>query len=106
MIVKNLMSAFIGLWFFFTPWLFEFNTGSTEAYICFILGSIQVLISILAVVISGKKALINWVPLLIGVWFIIFPNAFNLHLSEIVLLELLGLTTLLLNYALIFPESQ
>ncbi|NOU93451.1 hypothetical protein GC093_09495 [Paenibacillus sp. LMG 31456] len=106
MIVKNVLSSFIGVWFIFTPWIFGFAENSTEYYISLIFGSVQFIFSFLAIVKRWKYSVMNWAPLLNGVWFIIFPNAFDMHILDIVVLEILGLATILLNYALIFPESQ
>ncbi|MCR8630831.1 SPW repeat domain-containing protein [Paenibacillus radicis (ex Xue et al. 2023)] len=106
MIVKNVLSSFIGVWFIFTPWIFGFTGNSTEYYTCLTFGSIQFIFSLLASMKPWKFSVMNWAPLLTGVWFIIFPNAFDMYIVDIVVLEILGLATILLNYALIFPESQ
>jgi hypothetical protein len=106
MLVKNLVSSLIGLWFILIPFLLGFALTSAQAAICFILGAVQFIFSILSVARKGRPRWIHGIPILIGVWFIIFPNVYDLHLFEFVLLELLGLATILLNYALIFPESQ
>ncbi|TDF98243.1 SPW repeat domain-containing protein [Paenibacillus piri] len=106
MIVKNAISSFIGVWFLLTPWMFGLTASGLETYLCFILGGIQCLFSLLAISFPGGKSWLNGLPLFIGIWFIIFPNAFNLPLLQIVVLEVLGLATILINYALLFPESQ
>jgi hypothetical protein len=105
MTVKNLFSALIGVWFIVTPWMFNFVENTHAFVICMILGSIQVIFSLLAWGKSGKKAWQSWISLFIGISFIIYPNIYHLDIAAYSLSVLLGFVTLLLNYSNLFPDN-
>jgi hypothetical protein len=106
MIVKNVMSSLIGIWFICTPWVFGMSFDTTESNLCIFLGSIQLLASLLAIKKWKRKNLFNLLSILIGFSFIIMSNAFQHHMLELMAYEILGLASIMINYAVIFPQSQ
>jgi hypothetical protein len=104
--VQNLISAMIGLWFVCSPWIFGFVDGTSEFYMCVVFGSVQSAASLLAMAAWRRGRLLNVLCALIGLSFIIFSNAFHVSILELVVFEVLGLASIMINYSVIFPESQ
>lgn len=98
MTIRNCLSALIGLWFIAAPWIFHFTDHQNALLSSTICGAVQLLASLLAIGKKGWNAWQNWVALLMGVWFIMFPITFGFKLMETVVLVVLAITTVLLNY--------
>ncbi|UUZ86063.1 SPW repeat protein [Paenibacillus sp. P26] len=95
---RNGLSALIGLLFMFAPWWFQFGHVEGVVTSSLIAGFIQLAASLLAIGKTGWNSWQNWLALLAGVWFIIFPLAYMLDLLLSVMYIALGITTVLLNY--------
>ncbi|WP_028547986.1 SPW repeat domain-containing protein [Paenibacillus sp. UNC451MF] len=99
MAVKNLLAALIGLLFVFGPHWIHF-THESAVITSVVFGSIQFIASILAFVLkkSGWNSWLNWISMLAGIWFVIFPFAYLSGLGEYVIYVVLGITSVMLNY--------
>ncbi|OXM84422.1 SPW repeat protein [Paenibacillus rigui] len=98
MTVRNSLSALIGLWFIMAPWLFHYSDHHNAFLSSVICGAVQLVASLLAIGKKGWYTWQNWVALLMGVWFIMFPIAYGFKLLETTVLVFLAVTTVLLNY--------
>jgi uncharacterized membrane protein YfcA len=105
MIVKNVLSALIGLWFIATPWMFGFVDQRQAFVVCICLGIIQFISSLLAFGKSGKTSWPNWISLCIGICFLVYPNVYHFEITEYSLTVFLGFVTFLFNYSNLFPDQ-
>ncbi|MEI7027062.1 SPW repeat domain-containing protein [Paenibacillus sp. y28] len=106
MTVKNVCSALIGVWLAFTPWLFDFTDHRSALLTCVLMGAIQCVCSLLAIGRSGRTSWPNWLALLMGVSFLIFPHVFDIAVSLFFLHIIFGFITIVLNFCSLFPEYQ
>lgn len=99
MAVRHLLAALIGLFFIFAPFWIDFNHEGAVAT-SIVGGTIQAAASFLGFVLkkSGWGSWLNWISLMSGVWFIIFPFAFLTGFGDYVVYIVLGITTVMLNY--------
>lgn len=93
----NSLAALIGVWFIIAPWAFDFSDDKTALWTSVIIGAVQVIASLIGYVGSGWAAWQNWISLLAGVWFIIFPYIYSLETGETWTSVVLGAVTVLLN---------
>ena len=100
---RNWLAVLIGAWFILSPWIFGFSGHPGAVWTSIIFGSIQVLVSIWAGVLSESSAnwsnWQNWISLLMGVWFVIQPwaSAISGYVGNTWMSIILGLLTILLN---------
>jgi len=106
MTIRNSLSALIGLWFIMAPWIFDYSDHTNAFLSSVICGAVQLFASLLAFGKKGWNAWQNWLALLMGVWFIMFPITFAFQLMETVALVGLGIVTVLLNYYNMNAEEQ
>lgn len=88
-----------------SPWVFGFE-DQTNAFACVLLGSVQFVGSLLALGKTGKRVWQNWLCLMIGALFILFPNVFHVGLMAYFLFVVLGFLTILVNYANLYADEQ
>ncbi|MCS7462194.1 hypothetical protein N0M98_18810 [Paenibacillus doosanensis] len=99
MAVKNLLAALIGLLFVFAPHWIQFAHESAVVT-SVVFGSIQFIASLFAFYLKkpGWNSWFNWLSMLSGIWFVIFPFAYLSGLAEYIIYIALGITTVMLNY--------
>jgi hypothetical protein len=93
----NSLAALIGVWFIIAPWAFDFSADKTALWTSVIIGAVQVIASLIGFAGSGWTAWQNWISVLAGVWFIIFPYIYELETGETWTSVILGAVTVLLN---------
>lgn len=106
MYLKNVLSACMGLWFLFSPWIFGFEALTNALFTCALLGSLQFVSSLMALGKTGKKVWQNWLCFIIGALFIVVPNVFHLNLMAFFSFVVLGFMTILVNYANLYADEQ
>ncbi|MCZ8512255.1 hypothetical protein O9H85_07405 [Paenibacillus filicis] len=98
MTTRNLLAALIGVLFMSGPWWMHFDRLESAVMSSLIAGFIQLASSLLALGKTGWNAWPNWLSLLCGVWFIMFPMSYMLGTWETVFYLTFGVVTVLLNY--------
>jgi hypothetical protein len=93
----NSLAALIGVWFIVAPWVVNFSDDKGALWTSVIIGAVQVISSLLGFTGSGWTAWQNWISLLAGAWFIIFPFIYSLDTGETWASVVLGAVTVLLN---------
>jgi hypothetical protein len=93
----NSLAALIGVWFIIAPWVVNFSDDSGALWTSVIIGAVQVISSLLGFSGSGWTAWQNWISLLAGVWFIIFPFVYTLKTGEIWASVVLGAVTVIIS---------
>ncbi|USL41185.1 MULTISPECIES: SPW repeat protein [Priestia] len=70
---RGVVNAVIGIWFVIAPWMlgFSYNAGATSSSNVF--GTLQVIMSFWGTNKLGWKPRQNWVSLITGLWFVLFP---------------------------------
>lgn len=106
MYLKNVLSACMGLWFLVSPWVFGFETQTNALFACALFGSLQFVVSLLALGKTGKRVWQNWLCLAIGAIFILIPNVFHVGLMAFFLFVVLGFITILVNYSNLYADEQ
>lgn len=96
--LRNGLSALLGLLFMFSPWLFHFSHIEGVVVGSLVAGFVQLASSLLAVGKTGWNSWPNWLALIAGVWFIIFPFAFSLDFLLAAMYIAFGIASVLLNY--------
>jgi hypothetical protein len=93
----NSLAALIGVWFFIAPWVVNFSDNKDALWTSVIIGAIQLISSLLGFSGSGWTTWQNWISLLAGVWFIIFPFVYTLKTEEIWASVVLGAVTVIIS---------
>jgi hypothetical protein len=93
----NSLAALIGVWFIIAPWVVNFSDDKGALWTSVIIGAIQLISSLLGFSGSGWTTWQNWVSLLAGVWFIIFPFVYSLNTGEIWASAVLGAVTVVIS---------
>jgi hypothetical protein len=93
----NSLAALIGVWFIIAPWVVNFSDDTGALWTSVIIGALQVISSLLGFSGSGWTAWQNWISLLTGVWFIIFPFVYALKIGEIWASVVLGAVTVIVS---------
>jgi hypothetical protein len=93
----NSLAALIGVWFIIAPWVVNFSDDKGALWTSVIIGAVQVISSLLGFVGSGWTAWQNWISLLAGVWFIIFPFIYTVNNGEIWASVVLGAVTVIIS---------
>jgi hypothetical protein len=103
----NSLAALIGVWFIIAPWVVNFSDDTGALWTSVIIGAVQVISSLLGFVGSGWNALQNWISLLTGVWFIIFPFIYTVDNGGLWASVVLGAVTVIINlWILSFKEAR
>ncbi|MED3850804.1 SPW repeat protein [Priestia megaterium] len=94
---RGIINAVIGIWFVIAPRMlgFSYDAGATSASIVF--GSLQVIMSFWGVTKPGWNSWQNWISLITGLWFILFPFIYLLTDGVLWSSVVLGLMTVLLS---------
>ncbi|GIO61218.1 SPW repeat protein [Paenibacillus cellulositrophicus] len=95
--VDNTIVALIGIWFIIAPWIFGFSDDNGALWTSVIIGAVQLIASLWAFSSSGWGSWQNWISLLAGVWFIVFPFVYSVDTSALWTSIILGAVTVLLN---------
>jgi sulfite exporter TauE/SafE len=90
---RGIINAIIGIWFVIAPWMlgFSYDAGATSASIVF--GILQVITSLLGANKSGWNSWQNWISLISGLWFVLFPFIYSLTGEVLWSSIILGLMT-------------
>jgi hypothetical protein len=90
---RGIINAIIGIWFVIAPWMlgFSYDAGATSASIVF--GILQVITSLLGANKSGWNSWQNWISLISGLWFVLFPFIYSLTDEVLWSSIILGLMT-------------
>jgi hypothetical protein len=94
---RSVLNALIGVWFAIAPWIFDFSDQSDILWLSVIIGVIQLIVSLWGYDKSGWNSWQNWVSVITGVWFVIFPFIFSLSSGEIWSSVILGLITIIFS---------
>jgi hypothetical protein len=91
--IRGIINAIIGIWFVIAPWMlgFSYDRGATSASIVF--GILQVITSLLGANKPGWNSWQNWIPLISGLWFVLFPFIYSLTGEVLWSSIILGLMT-------------
>jgi sulfite exporter TauE/SafE len=93
----NSLAALIGVWFIIAPWVVNFSDDKSALWTSVIIGALQLITSLLGFSGSGWSSWQNWISLLSGVWFIIFPFVYTLKTEEIWASVVLGAVTVIIG---------
>jgi len=90
---RGIINAIIGIWFVIAPWMlgFSYDAGATSASIVF--GILQVITSLLRANKPGWNSWQNWISLISGLWFVLFPFIYSLTGEVLWSSIILGLVT-------------
>jgi hypothetical protein len=91
--IRGIINAIIGIWFVIAPWMlgFSYDAGATSASIVF--GILQVITSLLRANKPGWNSWQNWISLISGLWFVLFPFIYSLTGEVLWSSIILGLMT-------------
>ncbi|KJL03625.1 MULTISPECIES: SPW repeat domain-containing protein [Priestia] len=94
---RGIANAIIGIWFVMAPWMlgFSYDAGATSASIVF--GILQVITSLLGANKPGWNSWQNWISLISGLWFVLFPFIYSLTDGVLWSSIILGLMTVLFS---------
>ncbi|WP_212031177.1 SPW repeat protein [Cytobacillus depressus] len=91
--IRSLLNALIGIWFFIAPWVMDFSDQSGALWLSLIFGAIQVICALCGYDKFGWRSWQNWIVLLTGIWFIIFPFIYSLSDGVVWSSVILGIIT-------------
>jgi hypothetical protein len=94
---RNSLAAIIGLWFAVSPWILGFSYLPGVFWTCLVFGFVQLASSILALKQSKWNVLQNWLSLVTGIWFAIFPLNFSFSFSDTWTISIFGILTVIIN---------
>lgn len=94
---RGYLNALIGVWFIIAPWVMGFSDQSGALWSSIIFGIIQIIVSLWGSDKPGWNSWQNWVSVITGVWFVIFPFIYSLTDGEVWLRVILGLITILFS---------
>ncbi|MEJ9222529.1 MULTISPECIES: SPW repeat domain-containing protein [Priestia] len=94
---RGIVNAVIGIWFVIAPLIlgFSYDAGATSASIVF--GTLQVITSFLGTAKPESNSWQNWISLISGLWFVLFPFIYSLKDGVIWSSIILGLMTVLFS---------
>ncbi len=95
--VDNTIVALIGIWFIMAPWIAGYSDDKGALWTSVIVGAVQLIVSLWAFSSSGWGSWQNWISLLAGVWFIVFPFVYTVESNVMWSSIILGAVTVLLN---------
>jgi SPW repeat len=94
---RGSLNALIGVWFIIAPWVIGFSDQAGALWSSIIFGIIQIIVSLWGGDKPGWNSWQNWVSVITGVWFVIFPFIYSLTVGEVWLSVILGLITILFS---------
>ncbi|WP_372814324.1 hypothetical protein [Paenibacillus sp.] len=98
MAFRNGFTAMIGVLWLTAPWWASFTDTSGAVLAGVLFGLLQAVSSLLAHGRTGWSSWPNWISLLCGVWFILYPFLYHFDWMLTLLYVVLGYLTVLLNY--------
>lgn len=98
MALRNGLAAMIGIVWLAAPWWANYMDMTGAVLTGTLFGLLQVISSLLAFGRSGWSSWPNWISLLCGVWFILFPFMYHFAWMPVLLYVGFGYATVLLNY--------
>jgi len=94
---RSILIALIGAWFILAPWVIGFSDQSGALWSSIIFGIIQIIVSLWVCNKHGWTSWQNWVSLITGIWFVIFPFIYSLTDGEVWSSVILGVITIILS---------
>lgn len=94
---RSILNALIGAWFTSAPWVIGFADQSGALSLSTFFGIIQVIVSLWGFDKPGWSAWQNWISVITGVWFIIFPFIYSLTNGEVWSSLILGSITIIFS---------
>lgn len=94
---RSYLNALIGVWFIIAPWVIGFSDQSGALWSSIIFGIIQIIVSLWGSDKPGWNSWQNWVSVITGVWFVIFPFIYSLTNGEVWSSVILGLITIVFS---------
>ncbi|MED3729440.1 SPW repeat protein [Priestia filamentosa] len=94
---RGYLNALIGVWFIIAPWVMGFSDQSGALWSSIIFGIIQIIVSLWGSDKPGWNSWQNWVSVITGVWFVIFPFIYSLTDGEVWSSVILGLITIVFS---------
>ncbi|AUO14691.1 SPW repeat protein [Priestia megaterium] len=92
---RGILNALIGAWFIIAPWVIDFSNQSGALWSSIIFGIIQLIVSLWGYDKPGWRSWLNWISVITGVWFVIFPVIYSLTNGELWSTLILGLFTII-----------
>lgn len=97
---RCLLSALLGLWFVFSPWVIGLEEVPAAVWVAPVFGGIQFISSVWAFYKPIGDSLSNLITLLTGLLFAILPFTIpSLPIGEILFLSVFGLLTVFLSFS-------
>nr|WP_308201770.1 SPW repeat protein [Priestia megaterium] len=87
----------MGVWFILAPLAVGFSNQLDAVWSSIIFGGIQVIVSLWGYDKPGWNSWKNWVSVITGVWFVIFPFLYSLTNGEIWSSVTLGIVTIIFS---------
>ncbi|MFF2445098.1 SPW repeat protein [Priestia megaterium] len=94
---RGILNALIGAWFIIAPWVIDFSNQSGAFWSSIIFGIIQLVASLWGYDKPGWKSWLNWISVLTGIWFVIFPFIYSLTNGKVWSIVILGLITIIFS---------
>ncbi|MGN2275082.1 SPW repeat domain-containing protein [Priestia megaterium] len=94
---RGTLNALIGVWFTIAPWVIDFADQSGALSSSTFFGIIQIIASLWGSDKSGWNSWQNWISVITGVWFVIFPFIYSLTNGEVWSSLILGLITIIFS---------
>lgn len=94
---RGYLNALIGVWFIIAPWVIGFSDQSGALWSSIIFGIIQIIVSLWGSDKPGWSSWQNWISVITGVWFVIFPFIYSLTNGETWSSVILGLITIVFS---------
>lgn len=94
---RSTLNALIGVWFIIAPWVFGFSDQTGALWLSGVFGIIQIIAAGLGYDKTGWNSWQNWVSVITGVWFVIFPFIYSLTDGAVWSSVILGLFTILFS---------
>ena len=94
---RSILIALIGVWFIIAPWVFGFSDQTGALWLSVVFGIIQIIAAWWGHDKAGWNSCQNWVSVITGVWFVIFPFIYSLTNGEVWSSVILGLVTVLFS---------
>ncbi|KMY51578.1 SPW repeat protein [Peribacillus loiseleuriae] len=94
---RSVLNALIGVWFFIAPWVLGFSDQTGALWLSVVFGIIQIIAAWCGYNKSGWNSWQNWVSVVTGVWFVIFPFIYSISNGAVWSSVILGLVTILFS---------
>lgn len=95
--VRCLLSALFGLWFMLAPWIIGYADHSAAVWVSEVLGAVQIICSLWALIHRAGDSLQNLITLITGLVFAIMPFTF-LPIQKGLFITIFGMLTIVLSF--------